>query len=266
LSREKCIPRATDCAIEPYKRFARELFYQKMGRAVVDRRANTGLASHQVMNSRVPLSLAVICASVLAVSCGKKVKTAKPPRIGSTESGIASWYGHPYHGRRAANGEVYDMEKLTAAHRTLPFSTWVRVQNLSNNRTVEVRIQDRGPFVNGRIIDLSRAAARQIEMIGPGTAKVRLTIIEAPKNIQTQPELFGIQVGAFRDLSRAEALQSEMKERYGSARLVQRAGDPPVWRVLVGEEDSAEKAGDLAATIRSAGQSAFVVRLDDAAR
>ena len=211
-------------------------------------------------------SLVVICASLLAASCGKKVKTAKPPRIGSTETGVASWYGHPYHGRRAANGEVYDMEKLTAAHRTLPFSTWVRVQNLSNQRTVDVRIQDRGPFINGRIIDLSRAAARQIEMIGPGTAKVRLTIIAPPRNIQTQPELFGIQVGAFREQPRAEALQAEMKQKYGSARLVRRGGDPPVWRVLVGEEGSAEKAEELAAKIRSEGQSAFVVRIDDAAR
>ena len=98
--------------------------------------------------------------------CGKKVKTAKPPKVGSGETGIASWYGHPYHGRRAANGEIYDMEKLTAAHRTYPFDTWVRVRNLSNDRTVDVRIQDRGPFVRGRIIDLSHAAAREIDLLG----------------------------------------------------------------------------------------------------
>ncbi len=91
--------------------------------------------------------------------------------MGSTEIGIASWYGHPYHGRQAANGEIYDMEKLTAAHRTLPFDTWVRVENISNGKTVEVRITDRGPFVGDRIIDLSHAAAREIEMIGPGRCK-----------------------------------------------------------------------------------------------
>src|SRR5437016_5836420 len=68
-----------------------------------------------------------------------------PPPVGSTETGIASWYGHPYHGRPAANGEIYDMEQMTAAHLTLPFDTWVRVENLSNHRTVEVRITDRGP-------------------------------------------------------------------------------------------------------------------------
>src|SRR3954451_5073416 len=122
---------------------------------------------------------------VIAVSlsgCAKKVKVAKAPKFGSTQTGIASWYGYPYHGRRAANGEVYDMEAFTAAHRTLPFETWVRVKNLDNSRTVEVRIQDRGPFVNGRIIDLSRAAAREIDLLGPGIAKVKLTIIKPPKN------------------------------------------------------------------------------------
>src|SRR5262245_47692786 len=98
--------------------------------------------------------------------------SAKPVQIGETETGIASWYGHPYHGRRAASGEIYDMEQLTAAHRTLPFQTWVRVENLTNRKTVEVRITDRGPFVDGRIIDLSHAAAKSIDMIGPGTARV----------------------------------------------------------------------------------------------
>ena len=217
--------------------------------------------------SRMLVSIAMLTASLAATSCGgKKIKAAKPPRTGSTESGIASWYGHPYHGRRAANGETYDMEKLTAAHRTMPFDTWVRVTNLSNERTVDVRIQDRGPFVHGRIIDLSRAAAREIELIGPGTAKVRLTVIRPPKDVQRQPELFGVQVGAFRDLRRAEALEAEMKERYGDARLVQRTVDPPMWRVLVGSEESAEKAETLANQIRSSGGAAYVVRLDEAPR
>ncbi len=100
--------------------------------------------------------------------------------VGSSETGLASWYGHPYHGRAAANGEIYDMEKFTAAHRTLPFGTVVRVTNLGNGKSVDVRIIDRGPFVAGRIIDLSHAAAKTIEMIGPGVAQVRLDIIAAP--------------------------------------------------------------------------------------
>jgi len=214
---------------------------------------------------RMLVPIVMIAASLGASSCGgKKIKAAKPPRLGSTESGIASWYGHPYHGRRAANGEIYDMEKLTAAHRTMPFDTWVRVKNLSNGRTVVVRIQDRGPFVGGRIIDLSRAAAREIEMIGPGIAKVQLTVIQPPKDVQRQAELFAVQVGAFREQRRAEALQREMKERYGAARMVHRAGNPPVWRVLVGAEESAEKGESLAQRIRASGSAAFVVRLDEA--
>jgi rare lipoprotein A len=156
------------------------------------------------------------------------------------------------------------MEKFTAAHRTLPFDTWVRVENLSNHRSIDVRIQDRGPFVDGRIIDLSRAAARKIEMIGPGTTKVRLTIVRPPVHIESQPELFAVQVGAFRELKRAQALQVEMKELHGSARLVQRGADPPLWRVLVGEKESSDSAENLAAQIRSSGGSAFVVRLDEA--
>jgi rare lipoprotein A len=209
----------------------------------------------------------VLGASLAATSCGgKKIKTAKPPRIGSTETGVASWYGHPYHGRRAANGEVYDMEKLTAAHRTMPFDTWVRVRNLSNDRTVDVRIQDRGPFVNGRIIDLSHAAAREIAMIGPGTAKVRLTVIRPPVNLQRQSEAFAVQVGAYRELRRAESVQAQMKERFGSVRLVRRAVVPPVWRVLVGDEGTEEKAEALAAEIRATGGTALVVRLDDASQ
>lgn len=198
-----------------------------------------------------------------ATACRKKVRSAKPPRIGSTETGVASWYGHPYHGRRAANGEVYDMEKLTAAHRTLPFETWVRVRNLSNDKTVDVRIQDRGPFVGGRIIDLSHAAARRIELIGPGITKVKLTIIAPPKSIAKQPELFAVQVGVFRDRRRAEAVRDSMA-RFGRARLVERSANPVVWRVLVGSEDTQAAADALAHEIGAAGTAAFVVRLDTA--
>lgn len=127
-------------------------------------------------------------ATCLALSgCGGRKRARRPAaaRIGSTQTGIASWYGYPYHGRRAANGETYDMEKMTAAHRTLPFGTWVRVKNLENGRAVDVRITDRGPFVRGRVLDLSHAAAAAIEMIGPGTAKVKITVIAAGAVVET---------------------------------------------------------------------------------
>src|SRR5664279_4989326 len=146
-------------------------------------------------------ALALMLAALVFTGCGHKKKHVKlipapsspgsrphriesiPVPIGYEETGVASWYGHPYHGRQAANGEIYDMEKLVAAHRTLPFDTWVRVYDLDNDKTVEVRIIDRGPFVEGRIIDLSHAAAQAIAMIGPGTAHVRMEVITVPDGV-----------------------------------------------------------------------------------
>lgn len=185
-----------------------------------------------------------------------------PVAVGYTETGVASWYGYPYHGRAAADGEIYDMEKLTAAHRTLPFDTWVRVVNLENQQSVEVRINDRGPFVDGRIIDLSRAAARTINMIGPGTARVKIEVIRAPEGVAAAA--FGVQVGAFRNRNSAEQLRARLAERFGQARLVQRADQPGLWRVVVGAEPSQEAASQLSAKIREefSETNAFVVRLD----
>lgn len=183
--------------------------------------------------------------------------------MGYTETGIASWYGKPYHGRPAANGEIYDMEKLTAAHRTLPFNTWVRVYDLDNNRTVEVRINDRGPFIDGRIIDLSHAAAREVEMIGPGIARVRVEVIRAPEGVA--PGVFAVQVGAFRDRANAERLRGKLESQYGSARVIQRAEKPGLWFVLAGREATEDAAMTLASRIRqNSGENngCFVVRVD----
>lgn len=188
---------------------------------------------------------------------------AVAPSVGDTETGVASWYGKPYHGRPAADGEIYDMEKLTAAHRTLPFNTWVRVYDLDNNKTVEVRITDRGPFIDGRIIDLSHRAAREIEMIGPGIARVRVEIIRAPEG---EPRgVFAVQVGTFRDRANAERLRGRMESLYGSARLVQRAEKPGLWFVLAGREISEDAARALASRIRQNSiekNDCFVVRID----
>ena len=149
-----------------------------------------------------------------------------------------------------------------AAHRTLPFQTWVRVVNLVNQRSVEVRIIDRGPFVDGRIIDLSHAAAQALEMIGPGVVRVRVEIIRAPESAPAAT--FAVQVGAYRDRDNAERVRVSMAERYGSARLVLRQGSPSVWRVLVGAESSESAAAALSDRIRrdSGERNAFVVRLD----
>jgi rare lipoprotein A len=213
--------------------------------------------------------LAVIAAVAAIAGCGhkKRVRTTLPPPItvqpGYTETGVASWYGNPYHGRPAANGEIYDMEKMTAAHRTMPFNTWVRVYDLDTQKTTEVRITDRGPFVDNRIIDLSRAAARELEMIGPGTARVRIEVIRAPAGAPTA--LYAVQVGSFQNQANAERLRGRMESAYGNAKLVPRSGNPPTWRVLVGSEDSEEKATLLAARIRQESPeriACFVVRID----
>jgi rare lipoprotein A len=213
--------------------------------------------------------LIIAISLVAATGCHHRFKNSRlpsppaAPGAGYAESGTASWYGHPYHGRRAANGEIYDMEKLTAAHRTLPFETWVRVTNLKNDKAVEVRINDRGPFVGGRIIDLSHAAARAIDMIGPGTAPVRLEVISSPPGAQAA---YGVQVGSFRNRENAEKLRAELGSKYGATRLVLRPGNPDMWRLLVGAEPSQAGAAALAKRInedsfeRIAG---FVVRIDE---
>ena len=182
----------------------------------------------------------------------------------ATETGLASWYGHPYHGRAAANGEIYDMEKLTAAHRTLPFGTMVRVTNLGNAKSVDVRIIDRGPFVAGRIIDLSHAAAEAIEMIGPGVAQVRVDILSL-QAIAPAENWYAVQAGAFQDKDRAERLRTSMEREHGMARLVLRKGYPMLWRVLVGKEHTEDAANALAEQIRREVGTGFVVRLDEPA-
>jgi rare lipoprotein A len=169
-------------------------------------------------------------AGLALAGCAKKHPTARtpaPPLVRSGETGLASWYGHPYHGRPAANGEIYDMEALTAAHRTLPFGTWVRVVNLSNDKTIDVRITDRGPFVENRIIDLSHAAAVAIDLIGPGVARVRLDILSVP-TVAPRENWYGVQAGAFLDPERAERLRASLERAFGPAHLVQ-----PLWYVSI---------------------------------
>src|SRR5580698_8440775 len=168
------------------------------------------------MRCAIALLIAAIFFSGCAHKKKKHVKAIPPPAPmksvspGYTETGRASWYGHPYHGRPAADGEIYDMETLVAAHRTLPFDTWVRVYDLDNNKTVEVRIIDRGPFVYGRIIDLSHAAADAIDMVGPGTANVRMEVIAVPAGIPAA--IYVVQVGAFQNRATAERIEKEMAQ------------------------------------------------------
>ncbi|MCF7929338.1 MAG: septal ring lytic transglycosylase RlpA family protein [Spirochaetales bacterium] len=122
------------------------------------------------------------------------------------QKGLASWYGGKFQGRLTANGEVFDTNQLTAAHKTLPFGTIVRVTNMENNESVEVRINDRGPFVEGRIIDLSRAAAEAIGMTGLGVAEVRIKTVEKVKDNST----FIVQVAAFSVADNAASLKEKL--------------------------------------------------------
>lgn len=187
---------------------------------------------------------------------------SRVPQIGTTERGIASWYGEPYHGRRAANGEVYDMNQFTAAHRTLPFGTWVRVRNESNAKAVEVRITDRGPFVDKRIIDLSRKAAQEIALIGPGIGPVEITVIRPP--VGAVVELYGVQVASYAERERAAQLRAKVEKLTGEARLVGPDQNSELYRVITGAS-TREAAAELLRRLREAKLSGFVVRLDAAA-
>lgn len=217
-------------------------------------------------------ALALFAAPLWLISCSKKksVRVPAAPRVGALETGVASWYGPPYHGRRAANGEIYDMEKLTAAHRTLPFNTWVEVTNLTNGKKVRVRITDRGPFIEGRIIDLSRAGAREIDLIGPGIAKVRLEVISPPENPPGSPPpnppaaagLYAVQIGAYLNRAGAERMLRALENRYEDCHLVRRDGATVLWRVLIGHETTEAAAQELAARLRPEFGDVFVVRLD----
>ena len=192
-----------------------------------------------------------------------KTPTAPAP-AGYTEDGNASWYGNPFHGRRASDGEVYDMYKLTAAHRTLPFDTTVRVTNLNNGKSTTVRITDRGPFVENRIIDLSLAAAREIDSVGPGVVPVRLEVLG---NVDVTAGYFTVQVGAFRDRGNAERLRERLSGSYSPIFIQQYdSPDGTFYRVRVGKISGEDAAHGFGEQLRSKeGFALFVVRLDEPA-
>lgn len=132
------------------------------------------------------------------------------------ETGIASWYGGKFHGRLTANGETFNTHELTAAHKLLPFGTIVKVTNMNNGKSVTVRINDRGPFVGDRIIDLSYAAAVAIDMVKSGTAPVKLYV----ENMETLQIRFSIQIGAYRNLENATVMKRKLEENGFSPKAV----------------------------------------------
>jgi len=196
----------------------------------------------EVVHPRMWVVVALLVVILLPTTgCAGGPSPATAPDVGWGETGIASWYGPGFHGRQTANGESYDMEGMTAAHKELPFNTWVQVESLDTGRTVEVRINDRGPFVGGRIIDLSRAAARQIDMLGSGIARVRLVVIRVSDLMQCS----AVQVGAFRDRDNARALVDRMRSAGES--VYTEEGSDGLMRVVLGPYDSLDEAKDARA-------------------
>jgi rare lipoprotein A len=169
------------------------------------------------MKSTRPAAALVIAAAVLA-GAGCRTKTHTLSEAG-TQTGIASWYGGEFHGRPTSSREVYDMHDLTAAHKTLPLGTQVAVTNLKNGRSIVVRINDRGPFAKNRVIDLSYAAARAIELIGPGTAPVRIEVV-GRASPPASGRGFSVQAGAFVSRSNAEALKETLAGRFAGVQIV----------------------------------------------
>lgn len=173
---------------------------------------------------------------------------------GFSQRGIASWYGKKFHGRKTSNGEIYDMYGRSAAHKTLPMGTVVRVKNLDNGRTLNVRINDRGPFVRGRIIDLSYGAAKQIGMVQSGTAQVEIVALGAEAGItsegkQTYRPLdyysgnFTFQVGAFKERKNAETLRAKLDRIYKNAHItIFDTAEGSFYRVRVGRCETLQEA------------------------
>lgn len=166
-----------------------------------------------------------------------------PAPIIQGEEGIASWYGHPFDGRRTSSGEVYNMHAMTAAHRTLPFGTMVRVHDLENGKSVVVRINDRGPFVEGRIIDLSYAAAKAMGM--DGTALVRLQILKPGQ--EAPGGYYSVQIGAFIEPKNAEKLKRRIEKKFQPVIIRKQDHGSEVFNlVLVGQESTLQQANELA--------------------
>ena len=180
----------------------------------------------------------------------------------STETGLASWYGPPYHNRRGSNGEVYNMHAMTAAHRTYPLGSIVRVTNVKTGHSALVRITDRGPFIPGRVLDLSLAAARKLDVWQPGVAEVKVELMLAAAPVDSGGK-WAVQIGGFPDENVATKLADHLTRRYHTARVLRFASPAGDWwirvRVLDDDHDRAEK---LAAETATSEGAVFLVRLD----
>jgi rare lipoprotein A len=187
-------------------------------------------------------------------------EAALPQKIKKVEVGWASWYGKDFHGRKTASGAVYDMYQLTAAHKTLPLGTTVMVTHLNNGRSVMVAINDRGPFVRGRIIDLSYAAAQALGMAEEGVAKVRVEVIDKESTPTPSPEgPFTIQVGSFTDRSNASRLLEALQKEHADVYIqVLKTPENTYSRVRLGKFKTREEAYQLAVRLAQEGYTVFM--------
>jgi len=192
---------------------------------------------------------------------------ARPAIPGAGEVGLASWYGPDFHGRRTSSGEVYDMYQLTAAHRELPLGTWILVTNLENGRSVELRVNDRGPFVGDRIVDVSYAAGRLLGMIGPGVVPVRLTVTKpaiAPGGVPLGAAArFSVQVASFNSLENARAVERSLAEGFPGVEVVRRViGTETYFRVWVGNFARRSEAQAVAERLAARGLAVLIIERD----
>jgi rare lipoprotein A len=180
-------------------------------------------------------------------------------RPGERDRGVASWYGAKFHGRLTANGETYDMNALTAAHRELPFGTWLEITNLRNGRKTRVRINDRGPFIDGRVLDLSYGAARELGMVDTGLTRVEMRVVAPPHSPRATPQgRFRIQIAAFGDPDRADQLVLRLQATDPTVHVV----SDGVWhRVQVGPYDRQKQAHRAARRLeRELGEPVLLIR------
>lgn len=179
----------------------------------------------------------------------------------STETGVASWYGPPYHNRVGANGMVYDENGISAAHRTLPMGSLIRVTNVRTGQSAVMRITDRGPFVPGRILDLSIGAAKAVGVYRPGLAEVRIDVYSTPKPMN-EGGRWCVQIGAFEHRSEALRLETKLEREYESARVIEFTGPTGYWVRIRPANDDRTVAEEIAHTLRPVEGEAWLVRLD----
>ena len=178
------------------------------------------------------------------------------------ETGIASWYGPPYHNRRASNGEIYDMHAMTAAHRTLPLGSIVRVTNIENGDSAVVRITDRGPFIEGRIVDLSQAAAKKVGLVQKGTGQVRIEVLQTPAPIESGGK-WAVQIGGFGHEADARDLAGHLSRRYQTAKVLTFNSPAGDWWVRVRvKDDLRARAEEVLPNSKTSQGGIFLVRLD----